>query len=373
MKKFNLLLMATLLLATSCYDRREINHLEIVAGIGFDLSNDNQIEVSFQILNAGALGKNASGGLEPYWILQSKGKTTFDAIRKATYTSPNKLFFSHNQVIIISEDLAKQGIRGIMDLWLRDEEPREDTKMTICEGKAIDILKTKLPHGLIPAYEIVNMIEASIVAAYAPIITPIDHRRLTAANIPCTVFGKIVKTSETELEYKGGALVKDDKLVDYLTETETRGYLWLKCKIKDGLIIAKTKDSNIVITLEIIRAKSGFKPVLTKNGQLTFRARADITGRLGEFEDSKSIVDPTAWPGFIEALQETVKEEMRAAIAKATYNNLDFLGLNDSVRKYLPKTFKQLASSWEEIMPLIPFTFEINIQIIGVGMVKKSF
>lgn len=373
MKKYYLLFLATLLLATSCYDRKEINHLEIVAGMGFDLSNDNQIEVSFQILNAGALGKNASGGLEPFWILQSTGKTTFDAIRKAIYASPNKLFFSHNQVIIISEAFAKQGIRNIMDLLLRDEEPREDTKMTICEGKAIDILKTKLPHGSIPAYEIANMIEASIQASFAPIITPIDFRMLTTANISCTVFGKIVKTSETELEYKGGVLVKDHKLVDYLTETETRGYLWLKGKIKGGLIIAKTKESKTVITLEIIRAKSGYKPVLTKDGQLTYQAKAQIIGRLGEFEDCESITNPTAWPDYIEALQEAVKSEMRAAIAKATYNKLDFLGLKDSVQKYLPKTYKQLASSWEETMPNIPFSFDISIQITGIGMVKKSY
>lgn len=373
MRKFNLLLMATLLLATSCYDRREINHLEIVAGIGFDLSDDNQIELSFQILNAGALGKNASGGLEPFWILQATGKTAFDAIRKAIYISPNKLYFSHNQVIIISEAFAKQGIRNIMDFLLRDEEPREDTKMMICEGKAIDILNTKLPHGSIPAYEIANMIEASVVASFAPIITPIDFRRLTTANIPCSVFGKIVKTGETELEYKGAYLVKDDKLVGYLTETETRGYLWLSGELKGGLVIAKTKDTKTVITMEVIRAKSGYKPVLSKDGKLTYQAKAEIIGRLAELENSEFITSPTAWSDYIEVLQETVIKEMRAAIAKAMYNNLDFLGLQSSLQKYLPKTYKQIALAWEETMPRIPFSFDISIQIIGVGMVKKSY
>lgn len=372
MKKTILLLALILIILTGCYDRKEINKMAIVSGFGFDLDENNDIVLTFQIINPQALGKKGGGaGVEPFWITQTKGEMVLEAIRKTMQHSPNKLYVSHNQIIVIGEELAKKGLNRISDLLLRDEEPREDAFLIVAEGKASDILQTKLPVGSIPAFEIADKVRSTKVSSLAVTSTVIDYAKFLTSDSPGIALGKISK-SQDKLDYSGGALFEGDKLIDFLTETEARGYLWLKGDVKGGVIFGEVEEMDTKVVLEIVRSKSGFKPVILKNGQLSFVVQVAVVGRLGEFTNSKKITSLNKWPNLVKAIENKIKSEIKSVIDKAHYTHVDFLGFGNQIKKSLPKEWKKIETSWSSMFPEIPVSFNILVEIAGVGMVKQS-
>src|SRR5690606_17351958 len=110
------LVLVFLVFTGGCWDRRELENLAVVVGIGINLAPEGEgYEVSSQIVRAAQIqspGGSGSGDeeLRPFWILRSRGPTVFEAIRNATLQSSRRLFLSHNQVLVINEAVAREGL-----------------------------------------------------------------------------------------------------------------------------------------------------------------------------------------------------------------------------------------------------------------------
>ncbi|WP_446692492.1 Ger(x)C family spore germination protein, partial [Ruminiclostridium cellobioparum] len=126
-----------------CWDYREINQMSIVSGAAVDKTPDGKYKLSIEIIDLKSGGKEAhvhSKKLECY------GESLFDAIRNSIKISSQMLYWGHTEIIIISKDVAKEGILPIIDLFSRDAEPRlsidilisnEDTAEKILDSQSI--------------------------------------------------------------------------------------------------------------------------------------------------------------------------------------------------------------------------------------------
>ncbi|NLX64643.1 MAG: Ger(x)C family spore germination protein, partial [Clostridiaceae bacterium] len=102
--------------------------MEIVIGMGVDKDESPEhILLTAQVVKEGVAGKSSggSGGEDrPFWNVSSKGMTIFEAVRQMTHKTGNRLFISHNQVVIFGNDLAKEGLQKYIDFFLRAHEMR---------------------------------------------------------------------------------------------------------------------------------------------------------------------------------------------------------------------------------------------------------
>ncbi|MFD2879851.1 hypothetical protein ACFTAO_33940 [Paenibacillus rhizoplanae] len=106
-----------LLLITGCWNRRELNDLALVVAMSIDKSDD-QYMVTLQVVDAGEVSsKIGTSGRTPVITYSEKGKHVFEAIRKMTTGTPRKLYFSHLQMLVISEDIAKEGISKSLEFF----------------------------------------------------------------------------------------------------------------------------------------------------------------------------------------------------------------------------------------------------------------
>lgn len=356
-----------------CYDRRELDDLAIVVGLGIDLADDGDILATVQIVNPQVLG-NQGGGGEPVWVIESKGQTLFEAIRRMIHQSSNKLFFSHNQIIVIGEELANKDIFLVTDFLLRDEEPREDAYLIVAEGKASDIIRGKIGIGSIPALAIEKMISSNWAISQAPVSQLIDFAKQTVTNAPGAVLGRIALRSEKEAEisFNGAAILKRNKLVDWLTETEARGYLWIKDQVKGGTVVVKDTKYGGNISYEIDREKTVCRPKILQNGQLSMQIDIAVTSRFAGLTDSREIENPTAWSEYVLALEEAVKREVKSVIDKAQTLQLDFLDFGALIKQYYPQIWQKKEPNWEKEFPTLPVAIKVKAQINSVGMVKRS-
>ena len=77
-----------------------------------------------------------------------------------TNISNHKLYFPHNQVIIMGKSLAEDGVIKYLDFFLRDAETRDNVLVLVAGGTAGEILDTMPEGDKLPAVNISNSLDA---------------------------------------------------------------------------------------------------------------------------------------------------------------------------------------------------------------------
>ncbi len=124
MKK--ILLFLAVLLLTGCYDYVELDELKIVSSIIIDYQEDEYI-VNLEVLNT---SKNAKQGS---YFVEGKGKTLMGALDDTKKSADFEPYYSHMNIVILSEDMANEKFESIYDCFLRNIEIRKDFYLFITD------------------------------------------------------------------------------------------------------------------------------------------------------------------------------------------------------------------------------------------------
>lgn len=139
-----MLLLGSMLL-TGCWDRTEINDLAIVLATGVDYK-DGQAQLTAQIFiprkggggsESGGAGEGAGGVT---MIRSAEGDNIAEALNRLQRKVARHMFWGQCEVIVISEEAGKQGLREYVDFFLRYPQFREHAYMFSSQDSAKDIL-----------------------------------------------------------------------------------------------------------------------------------------------------------------------------------------------------------------------------------------
>lgn len=236
--------MAAILLAaallTGCWSRYELNELAIVVGLGIDKAG-SKYRVSVQIVNPGAVSAHQRpGGQASVVTFEEEGSTLPDALRRMTVLSPRKLYFSHLRMIVIGEAAAKAGLRKPLDYLSREPEMRNDFYLVAARGTtAANILKIYSAVDPIPANNLYTKLALSdrLWAATGKItlnelVVDMATKGKSAMMTGVRIKGDLQKGKRTNnakqitpaanLIYAGSAVFKEDKLIGWIGEDETK-------------------------------------------------------------------------------------------------------------------------------------------------------
>ena len=141
MKKmiFNIFLVLCL---TGCWNYKELNEYSIVTGIAIDkIQSDYKVSVLISNVpkNSGSESNKSSSDIVVY---EGNGKSIFEAFKDISLISPKELYLNSFSILIISEDVAKDGINGVLDFFLRYSSSRNNFDVVIAKDNlAKDTLK----------------------------------------------------------------------------------------------------------------------------------------------------------------------------------------------------------------------------------------
>jgi len=380
-----LLLVLNLFAISGCWDRTELEDLGVVNAVGIEQGSGGKIRVIVQTLNTVALSKTGGGqGIEfekGYRNSVIEGDTVADAINMLTTVTATKRSFSHSNLFIISEDLARQrGVQDILDFLERDPQIRLDAWFIVGRGSLVNLLDvpgriTGSPGGRIT--DILKFHNES--STYAPLRLEEFIRLLESkSNQPYTAVVEIKPNASVPTDkghgildgnvpeplnntiINGTALFKHDKMVGWLNDTESKGLLLLKGEIQQGNITfqAPGKEAKKVTT-KFIRAKSKPEPEI-KDGQVYMNVKVEVESYLF---DNQAGIDPSQ-PGELsktEAAQgEEVKRQIQAALKKAQEQyKVDVFGFGEAVHRKYPREWKQMEKDWPELYPAV----QVKIQV----------
>ena len=129
----SLLLCATVL--SGCWSTKELNELAFVVAVGIDKTKDGKYVMIFQVVNPGnVVGARQIGGGSggvPVSIYKATGDNLVEASRKASKKLSRLAYYAHTNLVVISEEVAKEGVNGLFDALERNSEFRSTAMVVI--------------------------------------------------------------------------------------------------------------------------------------------------------------------------------------------------------------------------------------------------
>jgi len=140
--KFIILFLLIIFTFTGCLAKTELEDFAYVIAVGVDKGSEDNYIVSFQIaVPIKIAGEGSTGsGKESTSIISLETDTLFNSISRADTMISKEITLSHNKIIVISEEVAKEGISKLLNAFVTNREIRPKTSVLVHKGLAKDLL-----------------------------------------------------------------------------------------------------------------------------------------------------------------------------------------------------------------------------------------
>lgn len=391
MKKKVLLsiLVISIIFLTGCWSKRELNELSMVTAIGID-KNKNGYIVSAQVINPSEVAGETKSNRTSVVTYRTEGKTIFEGLRRLTLKFPRKLYVAHLRILVLGENLARDGISKVLDLFSRNHEVRTDFYILVAKNteaeKVLDILT---PTEEIPANKIYTALETServwapthavkldelikdiISEGKNPILTGVildgDHevgtdiKNIQKVNVP------------TLLKIGSLGVFRGDKLVGWLNERESRGYNIIMGNVENSVLTIPWEDGG-KLAIEVLRTKTKVRGKV-KNGKPSIYIDNKAEFEVGEVACLIELTKTENIEKIEKILEKTTKERIREALRRAQKDfKSDIFGFGEAIHRADPKAWKELKKNWNEEFEKVPVNIKVTIDIKGMGTITESF
>lgn len=386
----------------SCTGSRQLQSMAMVTSMAVDLEDD-KIIVTCEIMNPisnNSSSNSSSGNSSPIptgsIFAQSVGETVFEAVRDITLYFDRKLYFSHNNLIIFGEEFAKKGITGFMDLFLRDNEPRENMYILVAKGgKAYEVLGVKGELSQSAGDYLLDILNNFKYNGKCLKVSMSEYYRYhyDVSNEPVigvvTKIEKMVIDQESSkdnakkfmLDVTGGAVLRRDYLVGYLSEDEIFGYNFITDRIEGGLIKFNTpqglnKGKAIIgkegsfTTVEILKAKIK-RDVVIADGKVHLNINVKLSGSLGEENKGIDIGNSETIHILEKECSEKVKSLISITLDKGQKEfKQDNFSIGEVVHRQYPEVWKEISKEWNNIFPEISYSINVETKIVKTGIIN---
>ncbi|AJS58881.1 Ger(x)C family spore germination protein [Paenibacillus sp. IHBB 10380] len=392
MKRKGLLLcifIILLIFVTGCWNRRELNDLAIAVGIAIDKSG-NQYKVSAQVVEPGEVSGKRGGSVAPVTLYQATGDTILEALRQMTTISPRKIYLAHIRILVLSESLAREGIRDSLDLMSREPETRNDYFIVVAkQAMAEDMLKILTNLEKVPSIRLFSTLETSA-KQWAPtttvnldkliseLVSEGRHPVLTGLNvIGDKKIGESKRNVETvpspaDMQYSGLAVFRKDKLIGWLSDEEGKAYNYIDNNIKSTVGHVNCPDGG-KLSLKVIRSNTKVKGSL-RDEHPRIHIEVQSEANVGEVQCHLDLTK-TETIAEVEKLADQKTEEFIEKTIKKMQQEykIDIFGFGEVIRRSYPKAWKKLKKNWDQTFVNIPVNVKVTHKIPYLGKISNSF
>ncbi|KKX53790.1 Ger(x)C family spore germination protein [Brevibacillus borstelensis] len=390
-----MILCMALLLLTGCWNNRELGTLAIVTAIGLDKGkNQNEHVFSFQVVNPSAVISGTVGqgdeNMGPVTVYTETGETLFEAARKASQKAPRRLFFSHVRYIMIGEQLARQGINGVLDSFERSNEIRLTARLVIAKGRtAQEVLAIVTPMEKIPATAGVGALEfseelwgESIKIEFDDVIRAIGNPGREPMISAVELLGNpragqrvenIQLTKPDVIEKIGGiGAFRTGKLVGWLEGEQARGVNWLHGSLKSSVLMVDCDGKKDQVGIEIIRSKTDIQgKVVQGKPQITVTITEEAS--IADVKCAIHLSSPAVIYELANKLEDKTMLQIMSAVKAAQQYKTDIFGFGEVIRRADPKAWGHLKLDWPDRFSQLPVEVKVKAFIRQPGMITEPY
>ncbi len=391
-KGISILLLVVLLvpLLSGCWDRKEVHHIAFLTSILYDLNENNEQRVVFEVLKP--LGLTSEECSEsPTIIFVAEGASIPEVLRNSNKSIERELFAGNNQVRFFSEKYAQNDLTDILDFFIRDLLADERPHMIVIKGDDPDMiyhttlaLSTEIGgyiEGLIEN-ETKNTGRAVQVTTMCFMNYSYSEGRQGVTSVVEIVenemghFGTTTTSDSEDKKYmiscEGLAVFKDNILVGYLDGDGARAYNIINKKFKESYEYVEVDEAKISLRFDKIKTKIDVT-LVDDIPIINIDIKTNIS--LLQVGSTIDIYDEEDINAIQDALGDKIEGQIIEAINKTQSEYAsDIFGFGSILHKNHPKDWKRIKKSWDDsYYPSAQIKVEMKTRLFLAGEVEEPF
>jgi spore germination protein KC len=382
-------LLLGLLALAGCWDREEVNDLQVVSGVAFDAAPGGGTQVTVSIVLPQNLPAAGSGGgvgnqsAPTAALLTAEGPTLGEAVERLAQMVPGRLFWGQTRVVIVGEGLARRGIEPVVDFFLRSRTTRLLTDMVVTPGSGAALL-AEAPPLRVPATDVLfehlrrgQDVRAFVYRVAESKLTASDAILLPRVRVVPEAGGDAGGSGQTggasqavrvgTFLFGGAGIFRHARLVGWLDERQEVGAMWVLGEWHPEQVVLQAPDG-ARLGVRIQRAGVRRSARRLPDGRVGVEFRVDVAAAVHEVDRG---TPPLADPGYVQALSVALARGIRGDVADALgvlrRQDVDFLGIGRTLAAYQPAAWRRLRDRWPADLDQVPVLVEVRAQLHGTG------
>ncbi|RFB14818.1 Ger(x)C family spore germination protein [Bacillus sp. HNG] len=388
-----MLLLVLILFLTGCWDRYELEDRANILALAIDLAKgkdkaevthldgdfpegkkDILYKVTAQIalpgkIKLGPEGGGGQGSEKTVWLLDTYGHTIKDAMSNLQQQLAEKLYLGHLQIIVVSDEVAKKGIKDISEFLKRDNEVRRTAWMAVNKKDAAKVLRTAPPLETVPALYLADTLDNAVRFGKLP--------REYLGNFWIDVLDKgidpvlpgVKVINNDRIMVDGIAYFRGEKMVGLTSPIEIGAFMDMKEKASGGYPLSISLDDKSVYTIQTQERNPKIK-VDVKNGIPRATIHVEIDAIIEE------AIDVTLSGDKMKQIEKAANQKMDEVsselIKELQEHGADILGLGARVRAKFGTYWDEEVKTdekWSDIYKDmdIKVTFDYTIRRTGMN------
>ncbi|MGG4470716.1 Ger(x)C family spore germination protein [Paenibacillus alvei] len=378
-------------LLSGCWDRNELSKTSIVTGMAVDKGESFKYKLTIETTEAREMTALTASGLAPSSIASLEGNSVAELVSKFNIVNATIPIYSHMRVLVISEELAKEGMLDFMDFFDRNRQIRDDFMIVIArEGKADDILKVNNMYKKSASLKLFTQLTTMQKDwGGAPDIKLNDYTRIYNSEGQAPVLPAVqligdpkkggnienLKSEEPEAQVKVNSLgaFKSGKLVGYASLAEVRDLLFVQDNIKSTAVTANCEEGEKKFEYRVTHSSTKIT-AKEVNDIPHFYIKIKTEGIL----DGTTCTNKLGNAGTFEKLEASINKEMEREITDFIIKtkeqfNADIFGFGDLLREQDYKNFKKYKDTWDDGYAKAQMHISFNSEIKRSGLRKDRY
>jgi spore germination protein KC len=371
---FIFLIFISITLVEGCWNYREIEQLDPVVGLAIDKDKKNSelVLTAEIIIPATSESKSEFKSL----IYESRGGTMFEAMRQLIIKTGRSVYWSHMNIIILSKDIAEEGINEVFDMLYRDAEIRGSLFVLVSKEKtAKEIFESGHVQDVIRSDHLTYALKNQERVSKYPKVKLTEVAENLANNDSVLLLTNVeIKSYPDRIqpEVSGSAILKYDKVVGYLDAEATQYALWARGDLKGGILVVRDiLDSGNNISFEVFTSKTKFKPEYTEN---SIYMKVDISTLVSISEVSGNIAfhEEETKKKLEEYAEKALEKQLKYIIKKAqTEYNSDIFKFGNKIRVDNPKLWNNIKDNWSSEFSDVIVDVSVDLNIKGSSLIGR--
>lgn len=401
--------LVTILLAiflSGCWDRREINELAFLSSMAVDLEGEQRL-LTYEFVRPVATGGGEKGGgtlnHRQATLRSGRGETLIDAGQQITTGLSRLVYLAHTNAVLVGEEMARRGLGEILDFVDRNPELRRTTLIMVTRGAAREVL-TKVQgdiettlgkeimglhkwvqssgYGFIPTVNDVYFdLSSETATTVLPVVelSPQPFPPVIGAGTPSSGGGSgstegRVEEPETvrTVRLNGAGLFYHDKLVAWLDADQTRGWAWVRNKVRRAVLALPCQENNTKVAVDINEAHAEVS--LDRQGeQLQGKIKLKVEGILLEQQCKLDFTREEAIKSLESRMAAQIAAEINSALNQAKTAGTDVFGFGGVLHRRHPELWRQLQGRWNEEFKKLPVTISVEAKLRHTGTTSRPW
>ena len=311
-----------------------------------------------------------------FTLLSADADSVQEAIEQIDQLTPRFLYFGHNAVFFIGEDLAKKGIMPYLDFFARNQWGQESAWIVIAKGesgqKLLETTNLLVKYPSLGLEEMVRKHETGIPTLFKFLLN--YH-----ATSDCQVLADAMDWLNTpappgyqihQLLLSTSAIFHKDKLIGYLDDPDSQSYDWLK----NGFVNARfsfnqTPDpSSPLVGVMLSGEPASFQVTKTPNLGIKITVNCDFF--LTETSSVK-VSNQKEIRELQNRLDEALTQRFDQLLTHLQAKKVDVFNIAEHIHAYQNQTWQEIKGQWPDIYSQMPKEIIVNTHYRNSSVMVK--